>query len=142
MIRRPPRSTLCPYTPLFRSYLLLPAVLAPAFIMTGLMFHQVHLVDSKGWSLAMFATGFVVYAGSTMVSALGIGAFIDRSSATRMMHFHLTPMVAGLVVLASFDQPATMFVYMLLAGFSSGANFTVIGAVWAELYGEIGRAHV
>jgi MFS family permease len=118
-----------------RFYLLLPAVLAPAFIMTGLMFHQVHLVDSKGWSLAMFATGFVVYAGSTMVSALGIGAFIDRSSATRMMHFHLTPMVAGLVVLASFDQPATMFVYMLLAGFSSGANFTVIGAVWAELYG-------
>jgi MFS family permease len=118
-----------------RFYLLLPAVLAPSFIMTGLFFHQVHLVDSKGWSLSWFAAGFIVYAGATMVAALGIGSFIDRSGAARLMHFHLTPLVAGLLVLAAFDQPATMFAYLLLAGLSTGANFTVIGAVWAELYG-------
>ena len=118
-----------------RFYLLLPAVLAPSFIMTGLFFHQVHLVASKGWSLTLFATGFVIYAGATVAGALGIGAIIDRSGAARLMHFHLSPLVAGLIVLAAFDAPTIMFIYLFLAGISTGANFTVVGAVWAELYG-------
>ncbi len=29
-------------------YLILPYVLAPSFIVTGLLFHQVHLAESKG----------------------------------------------------------------------------------------------
>ena len=118
-----------------RFYLLLPAVLAPSFILTGLFFHQVHLVASKGWSLTWFVAGFVIYAGATVAASLGIGAFIDRSGASRLMHFHLAPLAAGLLVLAAFDQPMTMFVYLLLAGISMGASFTVVGAVWAELYG-------
>ncbi|MCH7555356.1 MAG: hypothetical protein IIC08_05125 [Proteobacteria bacterium] len=118
-----------------RFYLLLPAVLAPSFIMTGLFFHQVHLVASKGWSLTWFAAGFVVYAGATVAGSLGVGSFIDRVSATRLMRFHLLPLTAGLLVLAAFDAPPVMFVYLFLAGISNGANITVVGAVWAELYG-------
>lgn len=118
-----------------RFYLLLPAVLAPSFILTGLFFHQVHLVASKGWDLSLFAAGFVVYAGATVTGSLGIGAFIDRADATRLMHFHLAPLALGLIILAAFDRPLTLFVYLLLAGLSTGANFTVVGAVWAELYG-------
>ena len=118
-----------------RFYLLLPAVLAPSFILTGLFFHQVHLVDAKGWSLTWFAAGFVIYAGATVAAALGIGAFIDRGSAVRFMRFHLTPLALGLLVLAAFDQPFIMFIYLLLAGITTGASFTVVGAVWAELYG-------
>lgn len=118
-----------------RFYMLLPAVLAPSFIMTGLFFHQVHLVDVKGWNLAMFATGFVIYAGATVVGALGVGSFVDRVSATRLMRFHLTPLALGLLVLAGFDQPVVMFIYLLLAGLSTGANNTVVAAAWAELYG-------
>lgn len=118
-----------------RFYLLLPAVLAPSFIMTGLFFHQVHLVSSKGWSLTWFAAGFVVYAGAAVAGSLGVGSIIDRSAATRLMRFHLFPLAVGLIVLAAFDAPVVMFVYLFLAGLSSGASFTVVGAVWAELYG-------
>jgi len=118
-----------------RFYLLLPAVLAPSFILTGLFFHQVHLVASKGWSLTWFAAGFVVYAGATVAGSLGVGSFIDRVSATRLMRFHQLPLAAGLLVLAAFDAQPVMFVYLFLAGISTGANFTVVGAVWAELYG-------
>ncbi|MCH7941847.1 MAG: MFS transporter [Proteobacteria bacterium] len=118
-----------------RFYLILPAVLAPSFILTGLFFHQVHLVASKGWSLTWFAAGFVVYAGATVAGSLGVGSFIDRVSATRLMRFHQLPLVAGLIVLAAFDAPPIMFIYLFLAGISTGANFTVVGAVWAELYG-------
>ena len=118
-----------------RFYLILPAVLAPSFILTGLFFHQVHLVASKGWSLTWFAAGFVVYAGATVAGSLGVGSFIDRVGATRLMRFHQLPLAAGLLVLAAFDAPPVMFVYLFLAGISTGANFTVVGAVWAELYG-------
>jgi hypothetical protein len=70
-----------------------------------------------------------------VAGSLGVGSFIDRVSATRLMRFHQLPLAAGLLVLAAFDAQPVMFVYLFLAGISTGANFTVVGAVWAELYG-------
>ncbi len=118
-----------------RFYLLLPAVLAPSFILTGLFFHQVHLVDSKGWNLGLYAVGIAAFAVAAVAGSVGVGAFVDRSDACRLMRFHLSPLILGLIALAAFDRPVIMFVYLLLAGLSTGANFTVVGAVWAELYG-------
>ena len=41
-----------------RFYLMMPAILAPSFLMTGLIFHQVKIVEIKGWSMILFSSGF------------------------------------------------------------------------------------
>ena len=38
------------------------AFAGPSFVITGIFFHQVHLVDEKGWTLALFASGVAIYA--------------------------------------------------------------------------------
>ena len=116
-------------------YLVMPGVLAPSFIMTGLFFHQVHLVETKGWSLAWFAGGFAVYAATTIASTLLSGALVDRTSALRLMRVFLLPEALALVLLASFDHPYTAMAFMFVGGIGAGASYTVVGAVWAEVYG-------
>ena len=118
-----------------RFYLAMPAVQAPSFIGTGLFFHQVHLVETKGWSLAWFAGAFTAYAVATIAATLLAGAMVDRTSAVRLMRIHLLPMGLALGALAAFDHPYVAYVYLLLFGVSAGASFTVTGAVWAEVYG-------
>lgn len=116
-------------------YLVLPAVLAPSFIMTGLFFHQVHLAETKGWSLAWLAGAFTVYAGATIVASLLAGAAVDRTSAVRLLRVYLLPLGLALAVVAAYDHPLVAYVYMGLMGVCAGASFTVVGAVWAEVYG-------
>jgi sugar phosphate permease len=119
--------------PLF--YILLPAVLAPPFMMTGVFFHQVHLVESKGWSLALFASGYPVYSAFTVALSLLTGWAIDRFGSGRLLPFYLLPMATALSVLAYTDGAAGLFVFMILGGTSSGAGMSLIGSLWPELYG-------
>ena len=89
-----------------RFYLLLPAVVAPGFIVTGLFFHQVHLVESKGWTMTMFAATFAIFAGAQLPAGLLAGPLVDRIGATRLVPACLIPFIAGLVVLAASRRPA------------------------------------
>lgn len=116
-------------------WLLMPAVLAPSFIITGLFFHQVHLVAAKGWTLAWFALGFTVYASAALLASLLAGPLIDRWDARRLMPVYLLPMAAALAVLALFSDPVMAMLFMLLFGVSAGASQTVTAAMWAEVYG-------
>src|SRR5690606_23476943 len=65
--------------PLF--YILLLGVMAPGFIGTTIAFHQVYLVELRGWSLEVFASAFTVSASMTVIFALVSGQLIDRFSA-------------------------------------------------------------
>lgn len=116
-------------------YVLLTIVLAPSFIITAFFFHQVHLAAVKGWSLAWLASCFVVYAGTKVVVSLVSGPMVDRYGAMRLFPLFSPPLAAGLLVLAAFSHPATALGYMFLAGINGGLNFTIISAMWAELYG-------
>ena len=118
-----------------RFYLILPAVLAPAFIVTGFFFHQVHLVTTKGWSLSWFATCFVAFALSKLAVAVVTGPLVDHLNAKRMLPFFLIPMAAGLTVLGVFDHPVAALVFMVLTGLSAGSSGVITGALWAEAYG-------
>jgi sugar phosphate permease len=119
--------------PLF--YILLPAVLAPPFMMTGVFFHQVHLVESKGWSLALFASGYPVYSTFTVALSLLTGWAIDRFGSGRLLPYYLLPMATALSILAYTDGPTGLFAFMILGGTSSGAGMSLIGSLWPELYG-------
>ncbi len=118
-----------------RFYILLPSYLAISFIGTGFFFHQVHLTQSKGWSLSLFVSFFVIYAISQIVSALATGVLVDRFDARRMMRFYLLPTVIGLGFIAFFDDPWAGGAFLLFMGLSSGAVGVVNSAVWAEIYG-------
>lgn len=118
-----------------RFYVILPSFLAMSFIGTGFFFHQVHLTQSKGWDLALFAGFFIVYAVGQTLAALATGFLVDRYDARRLMRVYLFPATIGLSVLAVFDAPWTGAVFMAFMGLTSGAVAVVHGAIWAEIYG-------
>lgn len=120
--------------PLF--YAILAGVLAPSFIGTGVFFHQVHIVETKGWTMTAFAAGFPVYALSSMVFGLLTGWATDRWSARRLLPFYLVPLVTGLIALAQGTDPAWIFFYMLVLGMTQGAGTAFLSALWVELYGR------
>lgn len=116
-------------------YLLLPAFLAPSFINTGVFFNQTTLVEAKGWTLQLFASGFAVYAGFTLMAALGSGVLVDRLGGLRLFGLVLLPLAAGLLTLGLVESPVAIFAYMALAGLSTGAFNTTSNAMLPEVYG-------
>lgn len=118
-----------------RFLLVLPSVLAPPFIGTGIFFHQIFMVESKGWTMSMFTAMFAIYAASQLTSSLLVGPFVDRLRASSLLPYYLGPLAVALALLAIGDHPAIAVAYMLAAGLSGGAMTTVTGAYWAEAYG-------
>ena len=119
--------------PLF--YALLLGVMAPGFIGTTIFFHQVYLVELRGWSLELFASSFTVMAIMTITFALVSGALIDRFSGVSLLPGFLLPLGAACIVLGSFDGQWSAFVFMALLGLSYGFSSTLFGALWPEIYG-------
>jgi len=118
-----------------RFFLILPNALAAPFILTGFFFNQVYLAATKGWSLTWLATCFIGYAAAVIVASLFSGPLVDRVGAARLLPFYLLPMVLGLGVLAVSAHPGAALFYMTAAGLSTGASHTILGAMWAEIYG-------
>ena len=116
-------------------YGLLPGVLAPPFIITGVLFHQVHLVETKHWTLQMFASCYPLYAISATAVSLGAGWMIDRFGAVYLLRLYLVPLALGLALLATTDAIFAAPVFMFLMGASAGGATVVLGALWVELYG-------
>ena len=118
-----------------RFYLILPATMAHLVILSGLFFHQVHLADTKGWSLAWLASCFVGYAVAKVAATLVSGQLVDRLGAQRLLPYYMAPTGMALLALVFFDHPATALFYMMGMGASTGAWITISGALWAEIYG-------
>ena len=118
-----------------RFSLLMVGMTAPSLVLTGMFFHHLHLADVKGWSHAWITGNYAVYAVVITVTMLVAGRLVDRYGAVRLMPLHLLPMGLGMVVLAAFDAPLTVVIYLFLAALTSGISFTASVAMWAELYG-------
>jgi len=116
-------------------YLLMPGLLAAPFIGTGTIFHQAHLAEQKGWTLKYFAASFAAYPAASVLAAFITGFLVDRYSARRLLPFFLLPMAGSLVLLATssawFAAPGSMG----LLGWTAGMASSMLGAIWAELYG-------
>lgn len=119
--------------PLF--YALLLGVMAPGFIGTTIFFHQVYLVELRGWSLEVFASAFTFMAAMTVTFALVSGQLIDRFSAVALLPSFLLPLGAACLVLAFFEGQWAAFAFMGLLGISYGCSSTLFGALWPEIYG-------
>jgi len=114
---------------------LLPGILTPSFIGTVIFFHQIHIAQEKGWSLAEMALGYPIYAGLTVVSMLLAGQVIDRRGAASLLPLYLLPLGVGIALI---DEGSGLWVWYLLlglVGLGQGMSNTMNGALWAEVYG-------
>jgi MFS family permease len=119
----------------FRFYLLLPAVLAPSYVGTGLFFHHLTLAESKGWSGLWVTGNYWIYAVFTIITSLISGPLIDKFTAARVIPYYLVPMIAGLLLLVPAQNALWVMPYMILIGINTGIMFTALSALWPELYG-------
>ena len=119
--------------PLF--YLSMLCFMAPGFITTVIFFHQVYLVELRGWSLGVFASAFIVWAGVNSVATLLSGYLIDRFSGLTVLQFVLLPLGLASLMLGMNEAEWTPFAVMALLGASSGAATTTLGSVLPEVYG-------
>lgn len=118
-----------------RFWLILPAVLTPPFVVTGIFIHQPFLLEAKGWTPAWFATCFVFYGAAHWIGSLVAGPLVDLFSGRRLVGVYLAPLLIGFLLLAFFDAMWVGVVFMPFMGLSLGALGPVTGALWVELYG-------
>ncbi len=116
-------------------WFILPCVLTPSYITTALFFHQSYLVETKGWSLAFWASTYPLMAITSVATSIASGWAVDRWSARRMLPFVCLPLGCGLLVLASGSAPWIAIVTMTILGLSAGSTGTIFGSLWPELYG-------
>jgi MFS family permease len=123
-----------------RFYLVLPLYVAPPFLLTGMFFHQIVLADERGWSLALLAGAFSLYAGMKIAASLVSGIVVDRITALRALPFSATPLI---LAFASLLLPPDTFgiyaplVYLGLCGLNLGMIGPVSGGLWPELFGTM-----
>jgi MFS family permease len=116
-------------------YLGMLGFMAPGFIVTVAFFHQVYLVELRGWSLEVFASAFVVWAVVNSVFTLLSGQLIDRFSGLALLPFVLVPLGCACILLGLVAAPWAPFAFMALVGVSNGFSTTLFGAIWPEVYG-------
>ncbi len=118
-----------------RFYILIPAMMAPAFILTGFFIHQGFLSHSKEWPVELVAAGFAAFAGIKIVTSLLTGPFADRFGFRPLMAFYMVPLAFSLLAISLIEAHYGIFLYFILAGISTGGAMTVSGVLWPELYG-------
>lgn len=116
-------------------WLMMLGIMAPPFIGTIIFFHQIYLVELRGWSLPVFTSAFSLMAITTTICVLISGALVDRFSALSLLPTFLIPLAGACFVLAGVDAQWAAFVFMTLLGISYGFSSTLFGAIWPELYG-------
>lgn len=119
-----------------RFYMFLPGLLAHAILFTGFIFHQIHLIESKGWSLSMWGVLFSVYATVAFFFSLYAGHLIDKYGAARLIAVSPLPLGLGLLLLSFSSHWTAAVGFMLLLGLSSGFVNTLSGPFYSELYGN------
>ncbi|MCR4265853.1 MFS transporter [Nitratireductor sp. ZSWI3] len=116
-------------------YVLLAGTLAPAFIGTVIFFHQGYLVELRGYDPLVFAAAYPVMSVTTIVFGLLCGYLIDRFGSLRLLPFSLIPLAVASAGVALITPVWGVYAFMLLLGISNGFTFTLLGALWPEVYG-------
>ena len=102
-------------------YLFMPALLAQPMLFTGFMFHQVHLIEVKGWSLAIWGGLYLLYAAVSTIFKLWTGVLVDNYGAIRLAPLVCVPLGAGMLILASSNSLAVAVMFMVLLAVSVGS---------------------
>ena len=116
-------------------WMIAPAVILPSMFNTALFFHQVHLIEVKGWEHIDFVTMLPVYTTATVCSMLGAGWAIDRWGTGWLMPLSLLPLAGGFIVFWISGSIIYALPGFILIAFTSGISSVLSSAFWAEYYG-------
>ncbi|MGQ9427486.1 MFS transporter [Gilvimarinus sp. F26214L] len=119
-----------------RFWLMLPGYMAGPFLFTGIFVHQAFVVDSKGWTLELLASSFVLYGVIHWVSSMVSGMLVDRYGPIRLLPYFPLPLALALFVLAFASGTWILFVMMALLAVSVGSSPPISNSLWPEVYGS------
>jgi len=116
-------------------YCLLPAVLAPGFLTTGIFINQTYIFESKNWSMLFLAQGFTLYAAFSVIGLAVSGFLIDRFSAIKVLPFYLIPTMSAYLLVIFSNWTFTPLVMMMLIAMTNGTSAVLLTSTWSEIYG-------
>ena len=119
----------------FKFYTMLPCIMAPAFIITGIVINQTFIIESKTWGPYTMAKAFMFYSVLTVLTLFVSGILVDKFTSRKLLLYLNLPMLLGLLILIYFNHPYTAFIFMGLIGVSNGLTNILISSLWAEIYG-------
>ena len=119
----------------FKFYTMLPCIMAPAFIITGIVINQTFIIESKSWGTYTMAKAFMFYSTLTVLTLFVSGILVDKFTSRKLLLYLNLPMLLGLLILIYFNHPYTAFIFMGLIGVSNGLTNILISSLWAEIYG-------
>jgi len=119
----------------FKFYSILPAMLASSFIITGIVINQTFIIESKDWEKFAIAKAFMIYSILTVVTLFFSGFLVDKFTSRKIFPLLNVPLLLSLIVLAIFDHPYSVFVFMGFMGISNGLTNVLMSSFWAEIYG-------
>lgn len=112
-----------------------PALFAPSFIVTALLFHQNNLADYKGADFVVWSSAIAAYSLAAIGASLAAGVLADKFGGAQMAKFALLPLIAAVMLPLAMDGGLLPFVYYAMAGASVGLGMPTANAMWAEVYG-------
>jgi len=116
-------------------YCLLPAVLAPGFLTTGIFINQAYIFESKNWSMLFLAQGFTLYAAFSVIGLAVSGFLVDRFSAIKVLPFYLIPTMSAYLLVIFSNWTFTPLVMMMLIAMTNGTSAVLLTSTWSEIYG-------
>ena len=116
-------------------YTMLPALLAPSFIITGIVINQSFIIVSKGWGDYAIAKAFMFYSVLTVLTLFLSGLLVDKFTSRRLLPYLNIPLLLSLITLIFLNHPYSAFVFMGLLGVTNGLTNVLLSSFWAEIYG-------
>ena len=116
-------------------WMMIPFAVGPAAWGTALFFHQVHLVEMKGWELVEFVALMPIYTLSAVACTFLSGWAIDRFGVSRVVPVQMVPFGVAFVVLSYADTLWMAGIGLVIFGAGQGMQSTAPAAFWAEYYG-------
>ncbi len=117
-------------------YLFMPGLMSQPLMFTGFIFHQIHLVESRDWSLTTWASLFFLYALVSVATKLITGFWVDRVGAVRLLPLIGLPMSLGLLILATTSEIIWGGLFLALTGVTVGIQSTITTPFFTEMYGS------
>ena len=110
-------------------------IIIPAFIITGIFFHQIFIANSFNISLIEWSSNYVWYAISATFGAMFSGILIDKFSAHKVTFLTQLPMIISCYFLLNLDNQFSIILFFLFFGLSSGMTPPLFNSLIAERYG-------
>ena len=123
-------------------WLALPGLMTSPMFTTTLFFHQVHLVNVKGWEMSEFVILIPFYSFTSLLSLYIFGYLVDRYNTKNILPFFLLPLILGFTTLASANSYLTLILVFVFLGTMQGAYSVVYGTFFPEFFGTKNLASI